>query len=113
MMRPTADQWRPRRFLLVGYIATILLVGGIGAWAAVTRIAGAVIAPGAVQVEGNRQVVQHPTGGVIEEIRARDGDTVLAGEVLVRLDGRDLRTELGIVEAPGRRRLTSTSPMPW
>jgi HlyD family secretion protein len=98
MIRPNAAEWRPRRFLLVGYAALILLVGGIGAWAAVTRIAGAVIAPGTVEVEGNRQVLQHPTGGVIDEIRARDGDTVLAGELLVRLDGRDLRTELGIVE---------------
>ena len=68
-----------------------LLVFGIGAWGAVARISGAVVAAGALEVEGNRQVVQHPTGGVIEAIHARDGDEVEAGEVLIELDGEDLR----------------------
>ena len=49
-------------------------------------------------VEGNRQVVQHQTGGVIAAINARDGDEVKAGDVLIELDGDALRSELGIVE---------------
>ena len=51
-----------------------------------------------IEVEGNRQVVQHPTGGVIKAIHARDGDEVEAGDVLIELDGEDLCPELGIVE---------------
>jgi HlyD family secretion protein len=98
MMGNSENRWRLRSFLFVGWFALALLVGGIGAWAAVTRIAGAVIAHGSVQVEGNRQIVQHPTGGVIEEIAHRDGDAVQAGDVLVRLEGEELTTELGIVE---------------
>ena len=43
-------------------------------------------------------MVQHPTGGVIKEIHARDGDKVAAGDVLIELDGEDLRPELGTVE---------------
>ena len=43
---------------------------------------------GALEVEGNRQVVQHPIGGVIAAINARDGDEVAAGDVLVRARGR-------------------------
>jgi HlyD family secretion protein len=98
-MNHTKDnRWRLGSFLFVGWFALALLVGGIGAWAAVTRIAGAVIAHGSVEVEGNRQVVQHPTGGVIDEIHHRDGDEVAAGEVLVRLEGQELGTELDIVE---------------
>ena len=92
------NRWHLRRFLFVGYLALFLLVGGLGGWAAVTRIAGAVIAPGALEVEGNRQVIQHPTGGVIEEINARDGDEVTEGDVIIRLDGQSLVSELGIVE---------------
>ncbi|HPG23488.1 MAG TPA: HlyD family type I secretion periplasmic adaptor subunit, partial [Amaricoccus sp.] len=92
------NRWHLRRFLFVGYVALFLLVGGLGGWAAVTRIAGAVIAPGALEVEGNRQVIQHPTGGVIEEINARDGDEVTEGDVIIRLDGQSLVSELGIVE---------------
>lgn len=96
--RAERNRWNHRHFLLVGYTALFLLVFGIGAWAAVTQIAGAVVSSGVIEVEGNRQVVQHPDGGVIAEIDARDGDEVAAGDVLVRLDGSALVTELGIVE---------------
>jgi HlyD family secretion protein len=92
------DPWRIRRLLVTGWLALFLLVFGIGAWAAVTRIAGAVVSAGAIEVEGNRQVVQHQTGGVIAAINARDGDEVKAGDVLIELDGDALRSELGIVE---------------
>lgn len=96
--RAERNRWNHRHFLLVGYTALFVLVFGLGAWAAVTQIAGAIVASGAIEVEGNRQVVQHPDGGVIAEIDARDGEEVAAGDVLVRLDGSALITELGIVE---------------
>ena len=53
---------------------------------------------GTVEVEGNRQVVQHPIGGVVTEILARDGDVVAAGDVLLRLEGDTVRSEHAIVE---------------
>ncbi|PTW47070.1 MULTISPECIES: HlyD family type I secretion periplasmic adaptor subunit [Rhodovulum] len=84
--------------LVVGMIAVVCLVGGIGVWSVATNIAGAVVAPGTVKVESERQVVQHADGGVVGEILAKDGDTVAAGQVLVRLDGTFLRSELMIVE---------------
>ncbi|MDZ4068350.1 MAG: HlyD family type I secretion periplasmic adaptor subunit [Tabrizicola sp.] len=75
-----------------------LLVGGIGGWSVFTTLAGAIIATGHIEVSQNRQVVQHPDGGVIEEILVREGAEVLAGEVLMRLDGSALNSELAIVE---------------
>jgi HlyD family secretion protein len=57
-----------------------------------------VIAPAKLQVESNRQVIQHPDGGVVREILVRNGDRVEAGEVLLRLDGRRLQSELAILE---------------
>ncbi|MBL3571487.1 RTX toxin [Rhodovulum sulfidophilum] len=84
--------------LVVGMIAVVCLVGGIGVWSVATNIAGAVVAPGTIKVESERQVVQHADGGVVGEILAKDGDTVAAGQVLVRLDGTFLRSELMIVE---------------
>ena len=92
------DRWRMRPLVLTGYLTLFLLVFGIGAWAAVSRISGAVVGAGALEVQGNRQVVQHPTGGVIKAIHARDGDEVKAGEVLIELDGEDLNPELDTVE---------------
>lgn len=84
--------------LILGGLALVLLLGGFGIWSMTTQIAGAVVAPGRVEVEQNRQVVQHPDGGVVAEILARDGDAVTAGQVLVRLDGTLLKSELAIVE---------------
>ncbi|MFO1144449.1 MAG: HlyD family type I secretion periplasmic adaptor subunit [Amaricoccus sp.] len=92
------DRWRLRPLLIFGYASLFVLVFGFGAWGSVARIAGAVVGAGALEVQGNRQVVQHPDGGVIKAIRARDGDEVKAGDVLVELDGDELQPELQTVE---------------
>jgi HlyD family secretion protein len=73
-------------------------LGGIGVWSVQTEIAGAVVASGKVQVESRSQVIQHPEGGVVGEILAHDGDTVAAGDILVKLDGTFLSSELAIIE---------------
>lgn len=86
------------RPLILGYLALAVLVGGFGSWSVLTTIAGAVVAPGQVEVAQNRQVVQHPEGGVVTEILVSDGDLVEAGAPLIRLDGGMLRSELAIVE---------------
>lgn len=90
--------WPARLPMAIGMISLVLLVGGFGVWSVTSRIAGAVVAPGTIQVESNRQVVQHPDGGVVGEILARDGDHVKAGDVLIRLDGSRTQSELAIVE---------------
>jgi len=84
--------------LIVGFSAVALMLGGLGTWSVATEISGAVIASGTVVVENDRQVVQHPDGGVVGEILARDGDVVQAGEVLIRLDDTFIRSELAVVE---------------
>lgn len=90
--------WRAWIPLSIGFAALIVLIGVLGVWGVTARIAGAVIASGMIQVENNRQVVQHPQGGVVGEILAKDGDTVAAGDVVIRLDDNLLRSELSIVE---------------
>jgi len=87
-----------RRPLLLGFFALFLLLGGFGTWAALANISGAIIASGQIEVEQNRQVVQHPDGGVVAEVRVTEGDSVEAGDVLIRLDATQLRSELAIVE---------------
>ncbi|MEO1545046.1 MAG: hypothetical protein AAFR75_13670, partial [Pseudomonadota bacterium] len=70
--------------ITVGFAALLFLVGGLGVWSVTTELAGAVIASGQIQVESNRQVVQHPEGGVVGEIVAQNGHIVGAGDILVR-----------------------------
>ncbi|WP_295076880.1 HlyD family type I secretion periplasmic adaptor subunit [Tabrizicola sp.] len=97
-MSSSDAQWSAARPLIWGFLTLGLLVGGLGAWSALTTLAGAIIAPGQIEVSQNRQIVQHPDGGVIEEIMVREGAEVLAGDVLMRLDGSALNSELVIVE---------------
>tara|TARA_R110000796_G_scaffold186589_1_gene303499 strand:+ start:6611 stop:7918 length:1308 start_codon:yes stop_codon:yes gene_type:complete len=94
----TQRVWGAKMPLAIGFAALVILVGVFGFWSINARIAGAVIASGVIQLENNRQVVQHPQGGVVGEILAKDGDTVTAGNVVMRLDDTLLRSELAIVE---------------
>jgi HlyD family secretion protein len=86
-----------QRHLWAGIALLVVLCGGVGGWAATTEISGAVIAPGVLVVDTNVKKVQHPTGGVVGEIRARDGDRVSIGDIVVRLDETVTRANLAIV----------------
>ena len=86
-----------RTQLMTGFATVLLLVGGLGGWAATSNLAGAVLAAGTVVVDSNVKKVQHPTGGVVGEIRVRDGDRVAAGDLVMRLDETITRANLGIV----------------
>ena len=55
------------------------------------------IAPGQLVVESDVKKVQHPTGGVVGELRVREGAKVKAGDVLIRLDETQTRANLDIV----------------
>lgn len=90
--------WRITLPAMVGFIALGILVGGVGIWAVQTRLAGAIISQGTIEVQSSRQVVEHPDGGVVGEIYVRDGDEVADGDMLVRLDDTFLSSEKTIVE---------------
>ena len=59
---------------------------GIGGWAATSQLSGAVIGQGVVVVDSSVKKVQHATGGIVGELRVREGDHVNAGDILIRLD---------------------------
>lgn len=98
MSNDIAKRWPARAPLMLGFLAILALVGGFGAWSVLANISGAVIAEGQIEVDQNRQVVQHPDGGVISEIRVHEGDLVQSGEILLRLDANKLTSELAVVE---------------
>ncbi|MES2473879.1 MAG: HlyD family type I secretion periplasmic adaptor subunit [Pseudomonadota bacterium] len=94
----TARVWSARGPVLLGLLTLVTLIGGFGAWSVLATITGAIVSSGQIQVEQNRQVVQHPDGGVVEAIAVTEGQAVAAGDLLVRLDGSLLQSELAIVE---------------
>jgi HlyD family secretion protein len=83
--------------LFAGIGIALLLIVGIGGWAATAQVSGAVIAPGTVVVESNVKKVQHPTGGVVGEILVKEGDRVRAGDLLMRLDETITRANLLVI----------------
>jgi HlyD family secretion protein len=83
--------------MLAGLVIVIVLAGGVGGWAGTMKLSGAIIAPGSIVVDSNVKKVQHPTGGIVGELRVRDGDRVKRGDVLVRLDDTVTRANLAIV----------------
>ena len=93
------DGWGGRGYIRFGLICVLILAGGFGTWASTAALSGAVIASGQLRVETNRQVVQHLDGGVVGEIFVRDGDTVDAGQILIKLDDTLLRSELSALES--------------
>lgn len=95
---PAPRRWPATRPVVLGLLALAILLGGFGTWAATANISGAIISPGRVAVESNRQVVQHPDGGVVESVLVREGDRVEQGDVLMVLDDSALRAETTIIE---------------
>lgn len=84
---------RPRRW---GWLLLIAGFGGFMAWAATAPLDAGVPSPGTVVVSGNRKAVQPLVGGKIAEVAVKDGDLVKAGQVLVRLDSTQARSQLDI-----------------
>ncbi len=92
------NRWSATRPMTLGLIALVILVGGFGTWAVMAQITGAVITTGQIEVDRNRQVVQHPDGGVVAEILVDEGDNVAEGTMMIRLDSSILTSELAVIE---------------
>ncbi|WP_394154697.1 HlyD family type I secretion periplasmic adaptor subunit [Loktanella salsilacus] len=91
-------RWSATRPMAMGLVALVILVGGFGTWAVFANLTGAVITHGQIEVDRNRQVIQHPDGGVVEDILVDEGDEVQAGDLLIKLDSSNIVSELAVVE---------------
>lgn len=91
-------KWSAARHMSLGIIVLFVLVGGFGAWAVKSQISGAIVTSGKIEVDQNRQVVQHPDGGVVDGILVDEGDIVNEGDILIQLDPTLLASELTIIE---------------
>lgn len=87
-----------RGHMLFGAAVMAGLVFGIGGWAASAQLSGAVIASGTVVVERHVKKVQHRDGGIVSAIPVQNGDDVQAGDVVLRLDDTQIRSELAIID---------------
>ena len=81
----------PRREIRTGAIIAILFFVVLLGWAALAPLDAGVYAQGSIAVSGNRQAVQHRSGGTIGEILVREGQKVKAGQTLIEMAAPDLR----------------------
>lgn len=93
---PNLDTRRPGR---LGVLGLIMLLGVLGTWAATTVIGGAVIASGQIIVHGKPKLIQSLDGGTVADILVQNGDVVVAGDVLLRLDPTILAVNLDIARS--------------
>jgi HlyD family type I secretion membrane fusion protein len=91
---PSDSSWRPT---LAGCLIIALFFGGLGSWAYLAPLNGAVVASGVVKVEGNRKSVQHLDGGIVRKLRVKEGDRVEAGEVVIVLDDTQAKAEFEVL----------------
>ena len=90
-----ANPWRPARigFAVIAGFGLLL-----GTWSAAAPLSGAVVANGALQVEGRRQHVQHPYGGVVSKIAVREAQSVKQGDVLITLSDTQARARYNVLK---------------
>ena len=85
--------------LLVTVAILLVFFGIFGGWAALVPLSGAAIAPAVVAPDGFRKTIQHLEGGIVSQLRVREGSTVEAGDVLVVLDDVRTRAEYNTARA--------------
>jgi len=85
-----------KRYSLAGWIILALFFGGFGFWSMTAPLNGAVVASAEVKVQGNRKSVQHLEGGIVQEMKVKEGDHVKQGDVLIVLDDTQNRSEFDV-----------------
>lgn len=82
----------------IGVGILIAMFGVLGGWGYFAPIDSAALAPGFVTVKSHRKTVQHLDGGIVSQLMAKDGDIVKIGDILLKLDGSEIKAELDILK---------------
>lgn len=89
-----ADRVSTRRLARAVALPAVVAGALLAAWSGAAPLAGAVIAPGQVQPEFGRKVVQHQEGGLLRELHVRRGQRVQRGDALLVVG--DLRSDASV-----------------
>lgn len=89
---------RANKTVRFGFVLAALLAAAMVLWGGFSQIAGAVVANGTIGVDSSVKKIQHFTGGTVGSVFVREGESVVAGQVVVRLDDTVTRANLAIVE---------------
>lgn len=87
----------PKKYIIAGLVIIVAFFGGFGAWASLFKLSGAIISNGKISIEGERQTVEHLEGGIIKEIRIKDGDHVTKGDIMVVLESASISASVEVL----------------
>jgi epimerase transport system membrane fusion protein len=93
-MRILQHGHQERWLKILGLSVVLALFAGLGTWAALAPLTSAVIGAGVIVVENYRKAVGHLDGGIVREVRVRDGQEVRKGERLIALEDVQVRAQL-------------------
>ena len=88
----------PSKYIIAGLLVIAFFFGGLGVWSVYFPFQGAVIAPGVVNVLGERKMVQHLEGGIINKIFVKEGDEVTQGDVLIELKSSQVSSNVELLQ---------------
>ena len=83
----------------LGWFIVLAGVGGFLLWASIAPLDKGVPLSGSVMVATNRKAVQHQTGGIVDEILVKEGDTVRAGQSLVRMNDTQVKAQAEVTRS--------------
>lgn len=92
-----SDKSNTRPAILAGYVIIFLTFGVLGSWAAVAKLDSAVVAPATIMVEGNRKVIQHFEGGIVDKILVKEAEHVDQGDILLELNSVEARSNVDVL----------------
>lgn len=95
----SAGRFDERRFMRMGWLLVLFGFVGFVVWAALAPLDAGTPVQGTVVVGGNRQAVQHPTGGIIDEILVKDGSVVKQGDVLIRMNETNAHAQRNVLRS--------------
>ena len=98
---PALSFMSTRRIVGAGRLIILVFLAGFFGWAALAPLDSAVLAPGVVVVETHRKIIQHLEGGIVRDVMVSDGQTVAAGQLLIRMDDAQARASLELLVGEG------------
>ena len=92
----------PRDFrspLRVGLAVIFLGIGGFLAWAAYAPLDEGVPSPGTLIVDSKRKTIQNASPGIVKAIHVKEGDLVVAEQLLLTMDPTQARAQREIADS--------------